>query len=238
MANSKAHDARARHIAITGASSGLGAALARHYAHPGRRLSLFGRDPARLDAVVAACQGNGAVASGQRIDVRDAAAMRDALWAADAAMPIDLLIANAGIAGQSGDDDSERLVLAVNVTGVLNTVAPILPRMRQRAAGQIAVMSSLAGLRGLPGAAAYSASKNWVRAYGEALRAELLGSGVRVSVICPGFVDTPLTARNRFPMPFMLDDAAAATRIAHGLARDRARIAFPRRLYAVVWFLA
>ncbi|MEZ5906285.1 MAG: SDR family NAD(P)-dependent oxidoreductase [Geminicoccaceae bacterium] len=214
-----------RHVLITGASSGIGAALARRLARPGRRLTLLGRDAPRLDAVAAACAGEVVV---ERVEVRDAPAMARAIERADAAAPIDLLIANAGISG--GDPAT---LMAVNVQGIVNTVEPALAAMRRRGAGQIALMSSLAGFRGLPNAPAYCASKGAVRLYGEGLRGRLAKDGIGVSVICPGFIRTPLTAGNPFPMPFLMEPAAAAERIVLGLARNRARIAFPQRLYAI-----
>lgn len=214
------------HVLITGASSGIGAALARRLARQGRRLTLLGRDAARLEAVAAACAGDVGVES---VDVRDAPAMAGAIERAGTMAPIDLLIANAGISG--GDPLT---LMTINVEGIVNTVEPALAPMRARGAGQIALMSSLAGFRGLPNAPAYCASKAAVRLYGEGLRGRLAKDGIGVSVICPGFIRTPLTARNPFPMPLLMEPEAAAGRIVRGLARNRARIAFPRRLYAVV----
>lgn len=215
-----------RHVLITGASSGIGAALARRLARPGRLLTLLGRDAPRLETVAAGCAGDVAAES---VEVRDAPAMARAIERAGAMAPIDLLIANAGISG--GDPAT---LMAVNVQGIVNTVEPALAPMRARGAGQIAIMSSLAGFRGLPNAPAYCASKAAVRVYGEGLRGRLAKDGIGVSVVCPGFIRTPLTAANPFPMPFLMEPTAAAERIVRGLARNRARIAFPHRLYALV----
>ncbi len=212
------------HVLITGASSGIGAALARRLARPGRLLTLLGRDAQRLEAVAAASAGEARVES---VDVRDAPAMARAIEGAAEAAPLDLLIANAGISG--GDAAT---LMAVNVLGIVNTVEPALAPMRARGSGQIALMSSLAGFRGLPNAPAYCASKAAVRLYGEGLRGRLARDGIGVSVICPGFIRTPLTAANPFPMPLLMEPATAAERIVRGLARNRARIAFPRRLHA------
>jgi short-subunit dehydrogenase len=212
-----------QHVLITGASSGIGAALARRLAAPGRRLTLLGRDPARLAAVAEGLAGMPRAVS---VDVCDESAMAQAIESAFAIAPVDLLIANAGISG--GD---ARTLMAVNIQGILNTVEPALPSLRAQGHGQLAVMSSLAGFRGLPNAPAYCASKAAVRLYGEGLRGRLGRHGIKVSVICPGFVATPLTARNPFPMPFLLSPERAAERIVAALARNRARIAFPRRLY-------
>lgn len=218
-------------ILITGASSGLGAALASGYASPGTRLVLLGRDASRLESVAETVRARGAIAEITAVDVTDRAAMAAAVTAADEAGPLDLVIANAGVApgGAEGADAvaKGRRILAVNLDGVLNTVDPIRPRMAARGAGQIALMSSLAGFRGFPGMGPYAASKAAVRIYGEALRVELRPRGVRVSVICPGFVRTPMTDGARFPMPMLMEVEDAAAVIRRGLARGRPLIAFP-----------
>lgn len=216
------------HVLITGASSGIGAALARLYAAPGVRLSLQGRDADRLAAVASACRARGAEAVTASLDLRDGPACAAWIEAADAARPADLLIANAGISGAD-----PHAVIETNISGTLNTVEPVLPRLCQRGRGQVALMSSLASFRGTPQAPAYCASKAAVRLWGEGLRGRLLRHGVLVSVICPGFVATPLTARNPFPMPLLMTAERAAALIARGLARGQARIAFPWRLYAL-----
>jgi short-subunit dehydrogenase len=231
--------ARAREpqsILITGASSGIGAALARGYAAPGVALALGGRDAARLEAVAAAARAAGATATPVVVDVADGPAMTRWIEAADTATPLDLVIANAGIADRSLEGTAA--MLATNVGGVLNTIQAAVARMRPRGHGQIAVMSSLAGFRGYPTAAGYCASKAAVRSLGEALRAELAPAGLRVSVICPGFVATPMTAGSRNPMPFVMSADRAAAIIRRGLARDRGRIAFPLPLYAITWLFA
>ena len=231
-----------QHVLITGGSSGIGAALALAYAAPGVRLTLPGRDRARLDATAEDCRARGAEAAADVLEVSDAEAVAAWLRAADAARPLDLVIANAGIALASGlgAERAERVrrTFAVNLSGVLNTVEPAIPLMAARRAGQIAVMSSLAGFRGLPSTGAYSASKAAVKAYGEALRGELAPLGIAVSVICPGFVRSRITDANRFPMPFLMEAGRAAAIIKRGLARNRARIAFPFSLYAATWLLA
>jgi len=149
--------------------------------------------------------------------------------------PVDLAIANAGIsAGTGGDGESEeqaRRIFATNLDGVLNTIHPLLPGMLARGQGHIALVSSLAGYRGMPGAPAYSASKGAVRMLGEALRPELLPKGVAVTVICPGFVRTPMTAVNNFPMPFLMEADDAAQLIKRRLTRGPAQIVFPLPVY-------
>jgi len=232
-----------RSILITGASSGIGEALARVYAAPGIALALTGRDHARLAAVAEACRSMGAVVRAEALDIVRARE-RLAVWIAeaDAAAPLDLAIANAGIsAGTGGGAETAaqaRRLLDTNVGGVVDTVLPAIELMRPRGHGQIAIMASLAGFRGFPGAPAYCAGKAAVKVWGEALRGELHEAGIGVSVICPGYVKSRMTADNSFHMPFLMEADRAARIIRRGLARNRARIAFPRRLYAAVWLIS
>jgi short-subunit dehydrogenase len=230
-----------RHILITGASSGLGAALALEYAGPGIHLSLHGRDRERLSQIAAAVGQRGAENSTHCGDVTDAEDMAAWIRARDQALPLDLVIANAGISGGTAKGESAEQVaaiIAVNVGGVFNSVQPALPLMTQRGRGQIAIVSSLAGFRGFPGAPAYCASKAAVRVYGEGLRGEAARHHVEVNVICPGFVKTPMTDVNPFPMPLIMPPERAARIIRAGLAANRARIAFPWRMYVMIRFLA
>lgn len=231
-----------RHILITGASSGIGAALARYYAGPETRLALGGRDLPRLEQIAAACQGRGATVEPKAIDVTDRATMREWILSADSEMPLDLVVANAGTGVDEGfgrqSESLARPIFAVNIDGVLNTAYPAMERMVDRGRGQIVFMSSLAGYRGFPDAPAYSASKAAVKALAEAWRGALAARGVRVSVICPGFIKTPLTARNPSPMPFLMSAERAAGIIAAGIARNRARIAFPWPMVLASWLVS
>lgn len=230
-----------RHILITGASGGLGAALAESLAGPDIRLCLAGRDGERLSDVASTCSSLGAQTAISVFDVTDADAAKSCVEAAGATLPLDLVIANAGISagtGRGGETAAQaREIFAVNVDGVANTVLPAIAQMQSAGHGQIAIMSSLAGFVGFPGAPAYCASKAAVRVWGESLRGELAGSGIRVSVICPGFVRTPMTDRNPFPMPFLIEPEKAARIIVSRLARNHARIAFPWPLYTAVRIL-
>ena len=228
-------------ILITGASSGIGEALALGYARPGRSLLLTGRDAERLAAVAMAVRAKGAEVATAMLDVVQRDDLADWLRAQDDAAPIDLVIANAGISagtGIGGESEAQaRAIFAINLDGLLNTIHPLLPRMVERRRGQVALMSSLASFRGMPGAPAYCASKAAVRVYGEALRGELASKGVSVNVICPGFVRSRMTAVNRFPMPFLMDADRAASLIRRGLERNQGRIAFPWPTYLVSWML-
>ncbi len=228
-------------IVITGASSGIGQALALDYAAPGIALALNGRDDARLQTVAEACRAKGATVDARAIDVTDREALATWLIAFDDAHPVDLLIANAGVSidkdNSSLDDFSTiRNTMAVNFDGVLNTVEPLIGRLMARRRGQIAVVSSLAGFIGLPYSASYNASKAAVRVWGESIRYVLRKSGVGVSVICPGFVVTRINAEAPFPMPFLMSAQRASGIIRRGLARNKARIAFPIPTKAAVWF--
>ena len=228
-------------ILITGASSGIGDALARLYAKDGISLFLSGRNADRLTALADVCGARGATVFSKVIDVTEKEAMAQWINESDSLRPLDLVIANAGISGGAqgiGNGlDATRPILATNVDGVVNTVLPTLERMQQRGEGQIAIMSSLAAFRGLPGSPAYCASKAAVKSWGEALRVRYAREGVRISVICPGFVESRMTADNPFPMPLLMDGDRAARIIQKGLQRNRSRIAFPLGTYASSWLL-
>ncbi len=223
-------------IVLTGASSGIGRALAEELARPGRRLLLTGRDEGRLGETAAACVGKGAAAVVRAVDSRDPEAMAAALHAFDDEGPVDLLIANAGVsAGLEPDRMPEaagvsRRLLETNYGGVLNTVEPMLPRMIARRSGRVVLISSLAALRPQPDMPSYSASKMAVRGYGIALRGWLKGKGVGVTTVYPGFVTSPMSARHRGAKPFEMSAERAARIIVRGLERDRTVIAFPWQL--------
>jgi len=232
---------RPNSVLISGGSSGIGEALARAYAAAGVHLALTGRNEDRLARVAEACRNAGAEVSTAAIDVRDREAMRAWIEGIDDRTPLDLAIANAGVSGGTGgegeSDEQRREILSVNIDGAINTLAPAIERMRARGRGQVAVMSSLAAFRGFPGAPAYCASKACVRVWAEGLRGDLATDGVGVSVICPGYVRSRMTEGNDFPMPFLMDAEKAAEIVRNGLARNRARIAFPWPLACGVWLL-
>ena len=190
-----------RTIVITGASSGIGEALALRFAREGAHLGLLGRNRERLDRVAAECRGFGSAVHTATIDVRARQDLRGWLEDFDNAAPVDLLIANAGVLAGTAPDgeietaDESHALIETNVLGVLNAVHPLLPRMMSRGHGQIGLVGSLAGFFPLPDAPSYSASKSAVLTYGLALRSFLRRRGIRVSVICPGYVTTPMTQR-------------------------------------------
>ena len=225
-------------VLITGASSGIGRALALAYAAPGVRLVLVGRDAGRLEATAASARARGASVEAGALDVRDRAAMTAWIVAADAARPFDLAIANAGITTGLGPDelaedpDSVRAIIATNLLGVLNTAEPLIGPMCARGRGQLAFVGSIAGLRGLPYSPAYCVTKAGVHAYTEAIRARLEKRGVLVSLIVAGFVKTPLNDSISAMKPGEISDAEAAALIKRGLANGKAVIAFPLFLYA------
>lgn len=229
-------------ILITGASSGLGETLALAYAKEGVTLFLGGRNADRLQAVTTLATSKGALALSKIIDVCDEEAMARWVQESHAVRPLDLIIANAGISAGTGKGDESpaqsQAIFATNLQGVFHTLWPAITLMKRQGYGQVALMSSLAGFRGLAGAPSYCASKAAVRVYGESLRNELAPLGVEVNVICPGFIKTPMTEVNDFPMPFLMTPEKAARLIQKGLAANRPRIAFPRRLAALIWLVA
>jgi short-subunit dehydrogenase len=222
-----------RVVVITGASSGLGAALARAYAAPGMALGLLGRDHARLDATARACEASGAHVRAAAIDVADAPAMAAWLSAFDADSPVELLVANAGTsAGPPPESPSEGVAsasrqVAVNLLGTIHTVEPLLPALCARRRGRVAVIASIAAYRGLPYSPGYCASKAGLRAYAEALRPRLEPLGVGVTAVCPGFFASPMTDRFDGPTPFLLTGENAARLVKRGIDRGRRRVAFP-----------
>jgi short-subunit dehydrogenase len=231
---------RPRSILITGASSGIGAALARRYAGPGVHLALGGRDRARLAAIAAECRQAGAYATAQCVNVTDRLAI--AVWVAaiDRDTPLDLVIANAGTAGRHLPQGPERTraIFAVNLEGVLNTIEPAETAMVARGHGHLALMSSLASFYSSPDSVAYCSSKAAVRYFGEGLRDRLGRNGIVVSVICPGFVRTPMNEGVRPRLPLTMSPERAAALIVRGLARGEARITFPFPTYAAMRLLS
>ena len=211
-------------VFLSGASGGIGAALARHYAVAGAKLGLAARRQDRLSELIAALPGEHA---GYPLDVADAAALKAAAedFIARCGCP-DIVIANAGISVGTLADDADdlhafRRVFETNVMGMAQTLQPFIAAMKARGSGRLVGIASVAGIRGLPGAGAYCASKAATIAYLEALRGELRGSGVKVVTIVPGYIATPMTAANPYPMPFLLQADEAARRFARAGRKPR-----------------
>ncbi|HIJ62633.1 MAG TPA: SDR family NAD(P)-dependent oxidoreductase [Rhodospirillaceae bacterium] len=221
-------------IWITGAGSGIGEALAIAIAGRGASVIASGRRAAPLKALE---QRHPAI-SALPLDVTDAEAVTRAVAGMGR---VDTAILCAGTylptPGQSFDAATVRGLMETNLMGTVHCVAALLPGMLARRAGRLVLVASVAGYRGLPTAAGYSASKAAVIALAESLKTDLEGSGLRVNLVNPGFVDTPLTRQNSFPMPDLISAEAAAATILRGLAGRRFEIAFPARFAAVMKLL-
>jgi len=225
-----------RHALVTGASSGLGRAIAIELARRGLHVHLVARRAERLDEVAARIRAGGGSATCRVADVTDRAALRAAVAAAEghAGVALDVLVANAGVAenglGETPAAERAARVLDLNLRAAVDTIEAAAPAMVARGRGTVAAVTSLAGVRGLPGAASYCASKAGLSAYLESRALDLHASGVRVVDVRPGFVRTPMTDRNRFRMPFLMEPEAAARRAVAGILAGRRVVAFPRRL--------
>jgi short-subunit dehydrogenase len=227
-------------VIITGASSGIGAALAHRYAAAGATLGLIARRKDALERIAAALS---APCETYPLDVRDAAAVAVAAGAfmAKHGCP-DIVIASAGVsvgtlAAHAEDIAVFQEVLDINVMGTVKTLQPFIGCMRSRGSGALVGIASVAGYRGLPGAAAYSASKAAVISALESLRVELHGSGVKVITICPGYIATPMTQNNPYPMPFLMSTERAAEKITSLIARGREFAVIPWQMAIVARLL-
>jgi len=229
-------------ILITGGAGGIGSALARAYAAPGVTLHLCDLHEERLAGVLGECRARGAEARGELLSVTDAPGMARWIGECDAHRALDLVFVNAGVSRGSAKREETpeqiRMVFDINLGGMLNTVLPALAAMRPRGRGQIALMSSQAGVRGFAVAPSYSATKAAMRVWGEGLQARLKRENILVSVITPAFVRTPMSGANPYRMPFLVEADAAAAVIKRDLARGRARIAFPRPMSLAVKLLS
>lgn len=223
-------------VFITGASSGIGASLAAHYAARGAQLGLVARRAEALAEVARKLPGEPTL---HIADVADAKAMQDAArdFMARFGVP-DIVIANAGVSVGTLTEHAEDIevfgrVMQTNVVGLAATFHPFIAPMREARRGRLVGIASVAGMRGIPGAGAYSASKAAAITYLEALRVELKPSGVKVVTVCPGYVATPMTAVNKYRMPFILPADVAARRIARVIDAGRAYAVVPWQMALV-----
>lgn len=227
-------------VIITGASTGIGKALAQEYAARGATLGLMAR---REELLVQLASSLPVRSYTYGVDVTDALALATAArdFVAHAGWP-DVVIANAGVSagtltGEPTDNEVFEEVMATNVIGMMLTFQPFVEAMRRERRGVLAGIASVSGFRGLPGASAYCASKAAAISYLESLRVELHGSGVSVVTICPGYIATPLTAKNPYPMPFLMDARLAARKMANAIDRRKRFYVLPWQMAAVGWVL-
>lgn len=227
-----------RSVFISGASTGIGEALAYRYAAPGRLLGLLARREGLLRDVAEACRRLGAEVAVYPADVTDPGAMESATATfLSRAGQVDLVIANAGVSLRDKEAASEadlaRRVMAVNFFGVVHTLSPFIPSLERNGSGSLVAISSVAGFRGLPDAGAYCASKAAVTVWMESLRVRLRGR-VHVMTVCPGYVATPMTETNAFPMPWLLSADRAAELIARAIERKRPFYVFPWQMKLLI----
>ena len=230
------NDVLPQRVIITGASSGIGAALAHYYARRGAVLGLIARRKTELEQLAAQLSAPVKI---YPADVRDTAALQAAAadFMARHGCP-DVVIANAGVSTGTLTEFAQDIaafqeVLDINVLGMVRTFQPFVAAMRSAGRGVLVGIASVAGYRGLPGAAAYSASKTAAISYLESLRVELKASGVKVVTICPGYIETPMTAQNPYPMPFILSAETAAQRIAGIIASGKTYAVIPWQMAIV-----
>jgi short-subunit dehydrogenase len=220
-------------IVLTGASGGIGEALAREFAAPGTYFALIARDGARLQRLLEELRASGAEGETRAIDIRDRDTLHAYLNELDARLPVDLVIANAGVTAGLGpnrtrerDADSDRQI-DVNYRGCVNTVTGVIDGMQARRRGHVVLVSSLAGMRALPDMPTYSATKAALIAYGHSLRGWLKPFGVSVTIITPGFVTSPMSARHKGAKPFEMPAERAAKLMRRAIVRRKAFYAFP-----------
>ena len=225
---------------VTGAGSGIGRALARRLAQTGWTVAASARTASDLDTLAAEVPGK---ITAFQLDVTDAAACAETARQIEAALgPVDLAVFNAGSYFPTTAEDFSvenfRRTVDVNLMGEVNCMGGVVPSMRARRAGHIVLMGSLTGLVGLPTAASYGATKAALNSIAQAFKPDFERFGITISVINPGFVKTPLTDKNRFPMPFLISVDAAVDHILRGIARRRFDISFPWQMSFLVRLLA
>ena len=238
----KSMNTKFSNILITGASSGIGEALAEHYASVGaKNLFICGRNAERLAQVAQKCSQKGISVHTQILNVSDCNATQKWIEECNRLAPLNLVVANAGVATLEETTEHVYNTFNINVFGVLNTIHPALDIYKKRkddSPKAIAILSSIAGYHGLAACPSYSASKACVKAYGEALRAAYLKQNIQINVICPGFVKSRITDKNTCPMPFFMSAEKAADIIASRLEKNVGLIAFPWPMRLGTWFLS
>lgn len=227
-------------VFLTGASSGIGEALALALAERGAVLGLVARREAELKDLATRCEAAGGTARVFACDVTDAAALSDAARRfRDEFGHIDILIANAGIGGNNAETralqpDAVKKVVEINLLGSVNAVHAVLPHMLERGSGHLVAISSLAGIRGLPKSAAYSASKAGMTAFFESVRLDVQNKGIDVTIIQPGFIKTPLTSGRANKMPFLMELDDAIPLFISAIEKKKKFAAFPWQLATIV----
>jgi len=227
-------------VVISGASSGIGLAFARHYLECGAIVAAFARRGELLQTLAAEYPEK---VFCYALDVRDAPAIQKAAsdFMARAGVP-DIVIANAGVSRGTlteyvEDEEVFQNVMDINVLGMVKTFQPFLAAMRNAKQGTLVGIASVAGFRGLPGSGAYSASKAAAISYMESLRVEMYGSGVKVVTLCPGYIRTPMTDINTYSMPFILPADVAAKRMVRVIARGTSFAVVPWQMGVVGWVM-
>jgi len=226
-----------RLVWITGASSGIGRAVALEMARQGWRVVASARRQEELDALAA--EGPEGRITGLAVDVTDPEAAKAAVDRIEAEIaPIDCAVLAAGTHIPTSADafkvEDFRTLMEVNFMGVVHATAAVLPHFKERRAGHLVVVASIAGYRGLPTAAGYGATKAALINYTEALKFDLDDWGVKTQLVCPGFVRTPLTDKNPFPMPFLMEVDDAAKAMVAGMRGSGFEITFPKRFTTLV----
>ncbi|MBE6452616.1 MAG: SDR family NAD(P)-dependent oxidoreductase [Alphaproteobacteria bacterium] len=230
-----------KNILITGASSGIGEALALYYAsHGAENLFLCGRNLQRLEAVAQNCRKNSHIkVITQIIDITDRQSVYEWINLCNRTAPLNLIFANAGISTGAETSDNIYNTFSTNVMGVVNTVLPSIEIYQNQSLSTpkaIAITSSIAGYHGLMTCPSYSASKSCVKAWGEALRLSLKPKKIQINVICPGFVRSRITDKNTCPMPFFMEAEKAAEIIASRIEKNIGLITFPWPMRFAAWF--
>lgn len=225
-------------IVITGATSGIGEALALKYSQNETLLALCGRNKEKLDSIKSKCLENKAKVVTEQLDITNKTSVSKWINKIEQNNPIDIVIASAGVSLGTlshieADTDKHHAIFETNINGVLNTILPSIEFMKKRKSGHVVLISSVAGLGCLSGASAYAASKAAIKIYGHSLRNELTPYNIKVSVVCPGFIKTPMTNANKFKMPFIMDLNRATHIIHKKISKGKHHIVLPKRLYYI-----